>query len=68
MYHRLLSAMEPDVFELVQSHWDEGIALWDTPDEVSFADALMSGPWRMRELERFAAQLHQMRSLMEEIA
>ena len=66
-YYSMLKDVEPDCLDLVQEHWEEGLALFDTPTPSSLCEALVKGPWRTREMNRFASQLSQYEVLMNEM-
>ena len=67
-YYSMLKDVEPDITELVQCHWEDALALWDKPTPASLCEALVKGPWRTREMNRFASQLSQYEVLMNEVA
>ena len=67
-HHSIMEMVEPDITELVQCHWEDALALWGTPTPSSLCEALVKGPWRTREMNRFASQLSQYEVLMNEVA
>lgn len=60
---------EPDVFSLVQSHWDAGNHLFDAiyqQDKQAVYDLLASGPWTNRQLSKFYEELLAIAKIMQD--
>lgn len=57
---------EPDIFLLVQEHWDEGNKLFDLFFEKKRSEAfrsLINGPWSHKDLVEFKADLNYINKL-----
>jgi hypothetical protein len=60
---------EPDVFSLVQSHWDAGNKLFDAiyqQDKQAVYDQIASGPWTNRQLRLFYEELLAIAKIMQD--
>jgi hypothetical protein len=61
--------VEPDIFDLVQSHFEAGCQFFDAlqnEDRRTAFERLVKGPWTGRQLTHFYEQLLEIASLIQE--
>jgi hypothetical protein len=66
-YFPILSLIEPDVLNLIQNNWKEGLALFGTNTSDEFYSCLVEGPWSTQEMKQFDSDMNDYQKLINEI-